>query len=441
MMQPIYKVSYTLLLLLSPIPKFLSLVTIAKFGRWKQWKKSNLRLERRLVLQTLWSSGGSGIGFDGLTSALSKIESRQLIEKSRLKSSKERKENRWEKITLDSFTDDAREDNETPFSLSGLNNQEQVVYILRPPDNAEPQSIILFLGGAVLGSYPHIAYSELLHRISSKTNSSVIAVPYPIGLNHFDISKLCEKQFQQAVTHMEENMYTAQPPSSKSIVCSLPIYVLGHSLGCKLHLIRMSAVKNSWENLKGIGFVSFNNYGLSQSVSMAKSFASSLNGEAQKKPSNDETQIMDIFFNFVEQAAQGIGFDFSPNPVETERMIRLKFTNELQEKCRVFQFDQDELDCTQQFIRCCPNASVSTLPGTHLTPVYLQFGVNDLPENTQTLAQQMTDYQSASFGNEEQLDLLVDEVCSWMKGEPPQCKQQAKKHVTTLRLPSNLIDV
>lgn len=438
-MHPISNILFTLLLLISTIPKFLSLVTTAKFGRWVQWKKSYLKFDRLLV-SPLFSSGGGGIGFDGLTSALSKIESRQLMEESRLKSSKTRKENRWEKIALDNFTDDATEDMEYSSSIPGVNSVEQVVYILRPPEDSTPQSIILFLGGAVLGSYPHIAYSELLHRISSKTNSSVIAVPYPIGLNHFDIAKSCEKQFQKAITYMEENMYIPQPPSTKSIISSLPIYVLGHSLGCKLHLIRISAVKRSWENLNGIGFISFNNYGLSQSVSMAKSFASSLSGE-QKKASNEKTQMMDIFFNFVEQAAQGIGFDFSPNPVETERMARLKFTNELQEKCRVFQFDQDELDCTEQFISCCPIASVSKLPGTHLTPVYLQFGINDLPETAQSLTEQLTDYQSASFGNEEQLNILVDEVCSWMKGEPSQSKQQAEKQDTTLRLPSNLIDV
>lgn len=438
-MQPLSNILFTLLLLISTIPNFFSFVTTAKFGRWVLWKKSNLRLERPLVPPLLSSSGG-GIGFDGLTSALSKIESRQLIEESRLKPSKKRKENRWEKITLESFTDDATEDQESSSSSPGVNNVEQVVYILRPPDDSAPQSIILFLGGAVLGSYPHIAYSELLHRISSKTNSSVIAVPYTIGLNHFDISKSCEILFQKAIAYMEENMYTPQPPSNKSIISSLPIYVLGHSLGCKLHLIRMSAVKNSWENLNGIGFISFNNYGLSQSVSMAKSFASSLNGE-QKKASNEETQIMDIFFNFVEQAAQGIGFDFSPNPVETERIARLKFTNELQEICRVFQFDQDELDCTEQFMSCCPIASVSKLPGTHLTPVYLEFGINDLPETAQSLTEQLTDYKSASFGNEEQLNMLVDDVCSWMKGEPTQSKQQAEKHDTILRLPSNWIDV
>lgn len=426
--------------LASTTRSFSLVVTTASFGRCEQWKKSILRSGRRSLFPLRSSSGGGGIGFDGLSSALSKIESRQLIEGS-MTSPNKRKENRWEKIILDnnSFSDD-RKEYEDPFSTSPeWNSQEQAVYLLKPPNSSTPKSIILFLGGAVLGSYPHIAYSELLHRISDKTNAAVLAVPYPLGLNHFELSKSCEKLFQKAITYMDEKIYP-QPSSTNGTIDSLPVYVLGHSLGCKLHLIRMAAVKNSWENLKGIGFISFNNYGLPQSVSMAKSFASALNGEAQKKNSNDEP-LMDMFFNFVEQAAQGIGFDFSPNPTETERMIRLKFTDDLQEKCRMFQFDQDDLDCTEQFMNCCSKPSVSVLPGTHLTPVYLKFGVTDLPETTQILTEQLTDFQSASFGNEKQLDMLVGEVCSWMDGAPFQSSRKPAKDVATLRIPSNFIDV
>jgi len=96
---------------------------------------------------------------------------------------------------------------------------------------------------------------------------------------------------------MDESIYpqsSSKNSNNFSIIDSLPVYALGHSLGCKLHLIRMAAVTNSWENLKGIGFISFNNYGLPQSVSMAKSFATKLNGAAQQQSSNDA--IMDFFF-------------------------------------------------------------------------------------------------------------------------------------------------
>ena len=363
----------------------------------------------------------SGSGFDGLSSALSKLES-QWIENSKVSSQKSNK-NRWEKIILDNFGDGDEEKRNVGSTYSQL--EEQVVYLLTPPNNSTPSSIVLFLGGAVLGSYPHIAYSELLHRLSDKTNAAVLSVPYAVGINHFDISKLCEKIFQKSIRYMDEKVY---PQSSSNHnnnfagIDSLPVYALGHSLGCKLHLIRMAAVTNSWKNLKGIAFISFNNYGLPQSVSMAKSFATKLNGAAQQESSNDA--IMDFFFDFVEQTTQGIGLDFSPNPTETERIINMKFTADLQEKCRMFKFDNDELDCTAQFISSCPTSSIGTpslsvLPGTHLTPVYLKFGVNDLPETAQMFTGKLTDFRSASFGDDEQLDILVEELCGWMNGKPP----------------------
>ena len=363
----------------------------------------------------------SSSGFDGLSSALSKLES-QWIENSKVSSQKSNK-NRWEKIILDNFGDEGEEERNDGSTYS--KSEEQVVYLLTPPNNSTPSSIVLFLGGAVLGSYPHIAYSELLHRLSDKTNAAVLSVPYAVGINHFDISKLCEKIFQKSIRYMDEKIYpqsSSKNSNNFSIIDSLPVYALGHSLGCKLHLIRMAAVTNSWENLKGIGFISFNNYGLPQSVSMAKSFATKLNGAAQQQSSNDA--IMDFFFDFVEQATQGIGLDFSPNPAETERIINIKFTSDLQEKCRMFKFDNDELDCTSRFISSSPTSytgtpTLSVLPGTHLTPVYLKFGVSDLPGTAQMFTGKLTDFRSASFGDNEQLDILVEELCDWMNGKPP----------------------
>ena len=384
-------------------------------------KQSLVRSSQRLGKFSLRSSNDSN-GFDGLSSALSLLEAQWQDQQSSVSASERNKKNRWEKLVLDNFnSDEDNEQQEQSFRSSTTSQQGmQTVYLLKPPNNSRPSSIILFLGGAVLGSYPHIAYSELLHRISDMTNAAILAVPYEIGINHLDIAKSCEKLFQKAIRYVDQNMYH-QPSSAEAAIDSLPKYALGHSLGCKLHVIRMAAIPNSGQELRGIGYISFNNYGLANSISMGRSFANQLNGQPAQQSNNEP--MMDVVFSFMEQAAQGIGIDFTPSPADTERIISMKFTPELQRKCRLFQFDDDELDCTNDFVRCCPSSStgpsLSSLPGTHLTPVYLKFGVDDLPETAQMFAGQVTDFQSASFGNEGQLDTLVQEICDWMDGKPP----------------------
>lgn len=65
--------------------------------------------------------------------------------------------------------------------------QPQIVYLLEPESGANPSCLIFFLGGAVLGQFPHISYSAFLSRLASKVNGAVLAIPYEAGLDHFDI--------------------------------------------------------------------------------------------------------------------------------------------------------------------------------------------------------------------------------------------------------------
>lgn len=52
--------------------------------------------------------------------------------------------------------------------------------------------------------------------------------------------------------------------------------------------------------------------------------------------------------------------------------------------------------------------------------MYLKLGLDDLPEKVKGVASQATGgFQNASFGNEETLDLLVEEVSDWMLGKGP----------------------
>jgi len=95
----------------------------------------------------------------------------------------------------------------------------------------------------------------------------------------------------------------------------------------------------------------------------------------------------------------------------------------------LFKFDDDDLDSSTRFLDCFEEGepSVSKLPGTHLSPVFLKLGVDDLdlPEEARVMADAATGgFQNASFGNEEVLDTLVEEVSDWMLGKSPRSPSQ-----------------
>merc|ERR1712127_84002 len=101
---------------------------------------------------------------------------------------------------------------------------------------------------------------------------------------------------------------------------------------------------------------------------------------------------------------------------------------------RMFQFEDDDLDSTAGFIECFEASgggpAGSYLPGTHLTPVFLKLGLGDLPDEAKEIASQATGgFQNASFGNEETLDILVEEVSDWMLGKSASDRRETRKQI------------
>ena len=206
----------------------------------------------------------------------------------------------------------------------------------------------------------------------------------------------------------------------------MPVYCLAHSLGAKLQTIYMAATQQQYD---GIGFLSYNNFGFSQTIQMAKTFAEQL--QAQSGRTTDSTvsvdpssDVLNTIFDFAEQAIGAIGLDFSPRKEDMDRLVQLKYDNEFQQKTRLFVFDEDGLDSSRSFVENCQGQgpSLSGLPGNHLTPVYFKLGLNDLdlPEEARQIAEEAAGGMTgASFGNEEDLNSLVDEVCNWILGKGP----------------------
>ena len=60
-----------------------------------------------------------------------------------------------------------------------------------PPGRA--WGVVHFIGGAVLGSYPHIAYDAFLAQMCDDAGVVMIATPYELGTNHTKISAECQR--------------------------------------------------------------------------------------------------------------------------------------------------------------------------------------------------------------------------------------------------------
>lgn len=303
---------------------------------------------------------------------------------------------------------------------------EDVVYLLEPPNKSLPSCIIVFVGGAGLGTYPQIAYNELLLRLSNRLNAAVLTVPYNVGLDHFQLAQETGERLRRAVEFVQDNAAFMYP--------KVPVYCLSHSLGGKLVAIHMAATTQDYA---GIAFLSFNNFSFGQTVGMAKEFAAEIQSNMvdSRKPGFIDASTFDQMFSFAEMVVSAIGVDFTPTAEQMDRIVAMKYDEEWQSKTRLVTFDDDKLQNTQSFVKACTGQgpTVSQLPGTHLTPVYFEIGLDQIPdEQTKSFARQaMGGFEKASFGNEEELQYLVDEICDWIFGKPPS-RQPVWKEETPL---------
>ena len=113
---------------------------------------------------------------------------------------------------------------------------------------------------------------------------------------------------------------------------------LGHSLGCKLHLLAPDGGRGS----HGLVALSFNNFQADRSIPLLGELAPRL----------------------------GVETEFSPSPRETLRLITRHY---IQEQNLVVRFGRDELDQSDDLLealkqRTADNTEALQLPGDHLTP-------------------------------------------------------------------------
>ena len=136
-----------------------------------------------------------------------------------------------------------------------------------------PQSIIHFIGGAIVGSYPTQFYSDLLLPLAQQTNSVVVATNVPVTVDRNPLDHYA----------LSDTIYEALEEAYEDVLCDefdfdklkdVPLVGVGHSLGSRLHVVMNTDDEDMVRRMekripnKRVGnvFMGFNNYGASSAV-------------------------------------------------------------------------------------------------------------------------------------------------------------------------------
>jgi hypothetical protein len=191
-----------------------------------------------------------------------------------------------------------------------------------------PIGIIHFLGGAFVATVPHLTYRWLLEQLASK-GYVIIATPFVNTIDHTAIAKSVELNFERAL----ERLYDSSDLRKRY----LPIYGLGHSMGCKLHLLigSLSPVERAGNIL-----ISFNNYAARDAIPL------------------------------MEQLNVG-GLEFVPSPLQTNKLVEEQYTVR---RNLLIKFTNDTLDQSSALTKLLQQrfpemVTVHTLSGSHTTPL------------------------------------------------------------------------
>jgi hypothetical protein len=198
-------------------------------------------------------------------------------------------------------------------------------WVLIPP---RPIALIHFLGGAFVATAPQTTYCCLLERLAHQ-GYAIIATPFINTLDHTAIAQAVLQNFDRALEQLHR---------TSRLKPYLPIYGLGHSMGCKLHLLigSLFPVKRAGNIL-----VSFNNFSARNAIPL------------------------------VEQLTFAVALEFTPSPLETNRLIQ---ENYQVRRNLLIQFTKDDIDQTSLLkdllLKRFPDMiSLRKLSGTHLTPL------------------------------------------------------------------------
>jgi Protein of unknown function (DUF1350) len=191
-----------------------------------------------------------------------------------------------------------------------------------------PVACIHFLGGAFVGAAPQFSYGRLLEALAAQ-GYAIVATPFINTLDHEAIAIAVLEQFENTL----EKLFVKD-----NDLRFLPLYGLGHSMGCKLHLLIGSLFE---VERAGNILMSFNNFDADRAIPLA------------------------------EWLNQSASIQFRPTPAQTYRLVKEQYPIP---RNLLIQFRNDDLDQTRQIGSILDDlfpvrVTIQRLRGTHLTPL------------------------------------------------------------------------
>lgn len=205
-----------------------------------------------------------------------------------------------------------------------------------------PLAIIHFLGGAFVATAPQLTYRRMLERLALE-GYVIIATPFVNTFDHQAIAQTVYRNFNRAVATLLETTLRRR---------SLPIYGIGHSMGCKLHLLIGSLYP---VERAGNILISFNNYAARDAVPLVDQVSSIF------------AQVSTLFASPV----PAFDMEFTPSPMQTTRIIADHYQVP---RNLLIRFREDTIDQTRGLTavleeRFPQMIMARTLAGNHLTPL------------------------------------------------------------------------
>ena len=183
-----------------------------------------------------------------------------------------------------------------------------------------------FIGGSYLAATPQLSYRRLLEALAA-TGWRIRAWTYVPGFDHQDQANTAWRRFRQ--------LRDADGEGGDS---SRLMLRLGHSLGCKLHLLAPDGGRGG----AGLVALSFNNFSAERSIPLLAELGQQ--------------------FNFRSE--------FSPSPEETLQQVARTY---LQPRNLLVRFNRDQIDQSQRLLGVLQGRSgdaslLKEFPGDHLAP-------------------------------------------------------------------------
>jgi len=273
------------------------------------------------------------------------------------------------------------------------------------PDSA-PWGVVHFVGGAAFGITPQLCYNTLLTSLVEQAGVMVIATPYGLETDHWQLSETVHQEFEEALEATKDMTGTDG---------STPVFRIGHSLGAKLLVLKQVRDAEMGMAVKGdaLALLAFNNFGIKDSAALAADFIGRVQGGDRGA---DVAQNVFKAFNVVQQFQEATGFganfEVSPTPEELENRASQKYNAA---STALYRFDPDNLDCSKQLLDVLPmdaKVTFNELQGSHLSPVVFTLEASDIDP---MLAMAMGNNQGFSFGDKEAIKPLASSLCTWIR--------------------------